>query len=208
MKLLLVSYNTIFNTNLVSLYTHAHAGTHDLQDATINSNAFNMLCIQLHYINGSTTTHTHLQFVSSDNNSINFNIVRYGKLNTNDCNITLPANNWTLHACDESPCIVNPAAVITGIIINEVSHTPSQILASSVISSSCCETNFSDQSDYYINFHAVTSTIEDVYTSAIVYSEALSSTIALSSIVDNAVESYSEACSNSSGKYMWYELGY
>ena len=29
----------------------------------------------------------------------------------------LPANNWTLYACDELPCILNPAVTIADIIV-------------------------------------------------------------------------------------------
>ena len=66
-------------------------------------------------MDGSKANKTHLQFVSAnDNQIINYTTWQlWDKLNC----ITLPANNWTLYACDELPCILNPVVTIADIIV-------------------------------------------------------------------------------------------
>ena len=66
-------------------------------------------------MNGSKANKTHLQFVSANDNQI-INYTTWQLWDKLKC-ITLPANNWTLYACNELPCILNPAVTITDIII-------------------------------------------------------------------------------------------
>lgn len=105
-------------------------GTHDLQNIRVNSVIVDEVCFQLQYVNGSITNETHLHFVSSNKVGLNFTILRYDRLNFVEC-ITLPVNNWTVYACDEPPCIFNPAITITNITITEVLITLSSTLLSS-----------------------------------------------------------------------------
>ena len=67
-------------------------------------------------MNGSKANKTHLQFVSANDNQIIINYTTWQLWDKLNC-IMLPANNWTLYACDGLPCILNPAVTITDIII-------------------------------------------------------------------------------------------
>ena len=66
-------------------------------------------------MNGSKANKTHLQFVSANDNQI-INYTAWQLWDKLKC-IMLPANNWTLYACDELPCILNPAVTIADIIV-------------------------------------------------------------------------------------------
>ena len=79
------------------------------------------MCLHFQFVKGSTTNTAHLQFVSvyySYSILYGVTILRYDRLNFTECITTLPANNWTLYACDELPCTLNPAVTITDIVIS------------------------------------------------------------------------------------------
>lgn len=73
------------------------------------------MCFQFQYVNGSKNNKTQLQFVSSNSITLNYTL-SHDKLDFTEC-ITLPTNNWTLYACNELPCIINPAVTIFNIVI-------------------------------------------------------------------------------------------
>ena len=106
---------------------HWIIGTHNIQDV-ISSIDVDNFCFQFQYVNGSTASKTHLQFVSANGNNDFINFTYNGQLDKLKC-IMLPANNWTLYACDELPCILNPAVTITDIIVH---IAPSSILLMSL----------------------------------------------------------------------------
>ena len=100
------------------------SGTYDLQQLRLINNTYNEICLQLCYVNGSTTTTTYIHITVS---STYYNISHNDKLNRviTQCITNITAgNNLTLYACDSIvDCISNPAAVITGINISEAPMT-------------------------------------------------------------------------------------
>lgn len=117
------SQNDIVVSELLFSLQHECAftiGTHDLQNVKIDFTVDN-LCLHFQFVKGSTTNAAHLQFVSvyySYSILYGVTILRYDRLNFTECITTLPANNWTLYACDELPCTLNPAVTITDIVIS------------------------------------------------------------------------------------------
>ena len=98
------------------------SGTYGLQQLRLINNTFNEICLQLCYVNGSSTTTTYIHITVS---STYYNISHDDELIITQCITNIPAgNNLTLYACDSIvDCISNPAAVITGINISEAPMT-------------------------------------------------------------------------------------
>ena len=111
-------------------------------------------CLQFHYVNGTTKTNTtYLQFVStyhSYNILYEASVLQNDKLKFTECLTVLPPHNWTLYACDQSPCTINPAVTITDIIIREdhplSSFTPTSIqvenlsiLSTNIVDKACTD---------------------------------------------------------------------
>ena len=98
------------------------SGTYGLQQLRLINNTFNEICLQLCYVNGSSTTTTYIHITVS---STYYNISHDDELIITQCITNIPAgNNLTLYACDSIvDCTSNPAAVITGININEAPMT-------------------------------------------------------------------------------------
>ena len=115
-KTKLSSVNNYSFLLLVSLFVYI--GTHNIQDV-ISSIDVDKFCFQFQYVNGSIANKTHLQFVPANGNQITYNYATW-QLDKLNC-IMLPANNWTLYACEELPCTLNPAVTVTDIVISALS---------------------------------------------------------------------------------------
>lgn len=111
-------------------------GTHSIQDV-ISSIDVDKFCFQFQYVNGTMANKTHLQFVSANGNQNIIHNYTTWQLDGLECINTLPANNWTLYACDdELPCTLNPAVTVTDIVISALSISSDSIYALSSTHSS------------------------------------------------------------------------
>ena len=108
-----------------------YIGTHSIQDV-ISSIDDDKFCFQFQYANGTTANKTHLQFVSA-NTTLNYTTWQLDGL---ECINTLPTNNWTLYACEEFPCTLNPAVTVTDIVISALNISSDSIHALSSVHSS------------------------------------------------------------------------
>ena len=117
-----------------------YIGTHNIQDV-ISSIDVDKFCFQFQYVNGSTANKTHLRFIPANGNQITYNYTTW-QLDKLNC-IMLPANNWTLYACDdELPCTLNPAVTVTDIVISALSISSDSILSSTHSSTSLVSSIF------------------------------------------------------------------
>ena len=130
----------MLHTSLLSLIT----GSHDLQQLIITNTSNDILCLQFGFVNGCTINkvHLHLQCGHRLHPFDNKDLSRNDQFNFNKCVGGIPANNWTLYACDgvlpnDSDICFNPAVILTNISITGVPIEPfrSSIMISSTSSS-------------------------------------------------------------------------
>ena len=119
--------------SLLSLIT----GSHDLQQLIITNTSNDILCLQFIFVNGSTTNEVHLHLQCDHRLHLFDNEDLFGnnQLNFTKCFSDIPANNWTLYACDgvlsqDNKTCSNPAVILNNIIIN------GRVFSSSVVASS------------------------------------------------------------------------
>lgn len=183
MTMLSVSHWFLYN---VTVFVYI-AGTHHLQNVKIHSITVDSFCLQFQYVNGSTITNTtYLQFVSmyySYSILYEASVLRNDKLKFTDCITVLPPNNWTLYACDQSPCTINPAVTISDIIISENSplSTSVQVENLSILSTDIVDKGCTDSIIYSTPWSAT-------YTS-IKYTSTLASTFDIIKSIDQSVVS-------------------
>ena len=125
----------MLHISLLSLIT----GSHDLQQLIITNTSNDILCLQFIFVNGSTIdeVHLHLQCDHRLHLVDNEDLFRNNQLTFTQCFSDIPANNWTLYACDGalsqgSKTCSNPAVILTNIIITGNVSNLSTLINSSI----------------------------------------------------------------------------
>ena len=120
--------------SLLSLIT----GSHDLQQLTRTNTSNDKLCLQFGFVNGCIINKVdlHLQCHSTHHPLDNEDLSRNNQLNFTKCFNDIPANNWTLYACDgvlpqDNKTCSNPAVILHNISITARDSSSSFATASS-----------------------------------------------------------------------------
>ena len=121
-------------------------GSHDLQHLNPTNTSNNVLCLQFIFVNGCTSkeVHLHLQCDHRLHLFDNEDFFRSNKLNISRCFSNIPANNWTLYACDgrqDNKTCSNPAVILPHInITGRVSSSPTVTASSTSFSTGIIST--------------------------------------------------------------------
>ena len=101
-------------------------GSHDLQQLIITDTSNDILCLQFSFVAGSTINEVHLHLQCDHRLHLfdNEDLSRNNELIFIKCFSGIPANNWTLYACDGilpngSDRCSNPAVILTNISITD-----------------------------------------------------------------------------------------
>ena len=126
MEFQIIALKQVSSTHILSVVTtFILVGTHNLQDLSIVQITSNTLCLQFTLVYGTTThdVHMHLHSTTDDYHIITANL----SIHTYKCFDQIPANNWTIYACDghDNNCTANPAVILNNVHIPSPSPSPS-----------------------------------------------------------------------------------
>ena len=142
MEFQIIALKQVSNIHVSSSHVCAlHVGTHNLQDLSIVNITSNTLCLQFTLVYGTTThdVHMHLHSATDDYHIITANFNKMS-IHTYKCFDQIPANNWTIYACDghmhDNNCTANPAVILNNVHIPSPIASPSPSTATTMCSTS------------------------------------------------------------------------